>query len=108
MAVQGYWVVCEDIHAGNRKEQEPALCMGQVDGFHYTDVMAGSRMEVIAMVKQKLKDNIDFLLNCWNDIPKPKTSDNPPNEELIKGATYIFISLAEIGILAEMLTPLIS
>ena len=115
MAEQGYWVVCEEIHTNktqlnkdHNKKPEPAVCMGSVDGFHYTDVMAGSRMEVLAMVRQKLKDNIDFLLNCYYDVPQPSTSDEPPSDKLVHGAAYIFVGLAELGVMAEMLTPMIS
>lgn len=107
MAEQGYWVVCEDIHAGERKSGEPALCMAHVDGFHYADVMGGTRMEVLAMIRRKLKDNINFLLSCYNDVPPPATSDQPPSDKPVHGAAYLFIGLAEIGIMVEMLTPLL-
>lgn len=106
MAEQGYWVVCEDLHAGDRDAGEPALCMAHVDGFHYTDAMGGSRMEVLATIKKKLKDNIDFLLACYNDVPPPATSDEPPEDKSLPGAAHLFVSLGEIGVVAEMLTPM--
>ena len=64
MAQQGYWVLCEDIKANPDKDQEPTLCMAQVDGFHYTDVMGGSRAEVIYKINKTLRSNIQFLIDC--------------------------------------------
>lgn len=82
--------------------------MAQVDGFHYTDVMGRSRAEVISKIKKALRSNIQFLIDCYNDIPPPAYSDQPPPKKARVGGAYLFIALAEIGIMAEMIAPLLT
>ncbi|NCO04447.1 MAG: hypothetical protein GW903_09680 [Alphaproteobacteria bacterium] len=108
MAQQGYWVLCEDIKANPEKDKEPSLCMARVEGFHYADVMGSSRTEVLNKIKKALRSNIQFLIDCYNDVPPPAYSDQPPPKKTIKGGAYLFIALAEIGLVAEMITPLLT
>ncbi len=103
MAEQGYWVVCEDLYAGNKKTREPAMCMGHVNGFHYSEAMGGSRMEVLATIRKKLQENIRFLMDCYNDVPVPSFSDNPPLNDNIPNAAYVFLGLREISMTPEMI-----
>lgn len=104
MAQQGYWVVCEDLYADDDADiQTSTCCIGHITGFHYAEAMGGSRMEVLTTIKNKLNNNIRFLYDCYDEIPSPSTSDNPPSENNIINAAYIFVGLEEIGIKPEML-----
>lgn len=106
MAQQGYWVVCEDLYAESDTQREPAMYMGCVEGFSYAHVMGGSRMEVLARVRRKLQDNINFLLACYNDVPQPSYSDSPPEGNNVTNTAYIFLGLKEMKMTPEMLEPL--
>lgn len=103
MAQQGYWVVCEDLYAGKKKTPEPTMCMGYVEGFHHAEAMGASRREVLAVIKRKLQQNIRFLMDCYNEVPAPAFSDNPPRSENIPHSAYIFLELAEINVTSDML-----
>ncbi|MCI5059912.1 MAG: hypothetical protein MRY79_02445 [Alphaproteobacteria bacterium] len=108
MAQQGYWVVCEELYAGKNKQnpqktQEPSMCMGYVEGFSAVEAMGGSRMEVLAVIRRKLRNNIRFLLDCYCDIPPPSYSDNPPTTNNVANAAYLFLGLEEIGVEPELL-----
>ncbi len=102
MAQKGYWIVCEDLYAGNKVTQEPSMCMGYVDGFYYVEAMGSCRMEVLATIRRKLKDNIRFLLDCYDDLPMLSDSDNPPQGNNKKNTAYLFLSLKDID---EKLEP---
>lgn len=108
MAQQGYWVICEDLYAGNKKTKEPTMCMGRVIGFHYAEAMASTRMEVLASVRQKLEENIRFFVDCYNDLPVPSTSDKPPESDSIPNSAYLFVSLADIEGIPDHCKPAIS
>lgn len=96
MAQKGYWIICEDLYAGNKVTQEPSMCLGYVEGFHYAEAMGGSRMEVLAIIRRKLKENIRFISDCYNDLPRPSTSDNPPEGTNKSNTAYLFLSLRDI------------
>ena len=107
MPQQGYWIVCEDVYAGDQGSiKEPILCMGRVYGFGDAAAMASSRLEVLAILSSKLKDNINFLLDCSNDVPPPSVSDNPPPRlRNSDNTTCLFIPLEEIGVAPDTLLP---
>ena len=96
MAQKGYWIICEDLYAGNKMTREPSMCMGYVYGFHYAEAMGRSRMEVLAIIRRKLKENIRFITDCYNDLPLPSDSDNPPQGQNKPHTAYLFLSLQDI------------
>ncbi|HPF78724.1 MAG TPA: hypothetical protein PLF01_05450 [Alphaproteobacteria bacterium] len=103
MAQKGYWVICEDLYAGNKKTREPSVCIGHVDGFDYAEAMGGTRMEVLSVIRCKLKDNIRFLLDCYSDLPPLSSSDNPPKGLNKANTAYLFICLSDVGTGLEQL-----
>lgn len=96
MAQKGYWVICEDLYAGNKVTREPSMCIGHVEGFCYVEAMGNSRMEVLATIRRKLKENIRFLLDCYDELPRLSDSDNPPKSQNRANIAYLFLGLKDI------------
>lgn len=102
MAVKGYWAVCEEIYAPTHSRRvglkTPSMCMVYVDGFFYADTMAPSRFEAVMRATKNLKENVRFLLDCYQDLPMPSYSDTPPRQTFKDGVTLLFIPIKDIGL----------
>jgi len=97
MAQQGYWMICEEVYAGDKSKRKPGVYIGMVEGFFDIHAMAATRLEVLSIIKAKLKHNIKFLLKCYQDIPEPSNSNaDVPNCDL-PNAMHFFIPLDDLG-----------
>jgi len=106
MADIGYWAVIESLTADSdafdgNGDQESGIFSAKIEGFFYTDVLSFNKQYVREKVKEKLKDNIRFLLACYADIPAPSPADTPPQKTFPENTTLSFISLDELGLNKE-------
>ena len=98
MALKGYWAVCEGICDPGCKDGQPSLYIVSVEGFFYADAMGPSRLNALYRARQNLSKNIQFLADCYADIPEPSSADTPPQRTYGEGTQLIFISLDDLGL----------
>lgn len=96
MAEQGYWMICEEIYSGDKKNGKPAVYIGMVEGFFDLQSMAKTRLEVLQDIKYKLQRNINKMVDQYQDVPEPSFSDSPHPDCGLPNAVHFFIPLSEV------------